>query len=234
MFSIKRVATVLSVSAAFAAISNSSLASADPGPTPGPLVPMVPSSQPTPPPPPPTIPPSPLPTLPPPPGPSPVPTAPPSVGSLLQLGPSATIVLPNAASAISRCVNGVFQLVSLPPDQFAQVVVQYPTLKPPEVVRVEALDGGLLAASVTTTAGGYSVAHTVTVPSKRVDTGTISAHGTFTFLFKAGHPPGLYQIRIRNATQVLGLQFWVEDPQHPANNPPALRPVTGVPAQPSI
>jgi hypothetical protein len=95
---------------------------------------------------------------------------------------------------------------------------------------VEALDGGLLAAAVATTVGGSNLVP----PSKRVDTGTISAHGTFTFLFKTGHPPGLYQIRIRNATQVLGLQFWVEDPQHPANNPPALRPVTGAPTQPSI
>lgn len=53
MFSIKRVVTVLSVSGAFAAISNSALASADPGPTPGPLGPAVPPSQPAPPPPPP-------------------------------------------------------------------------------------------------------------------------------------------------------------------------------------
>jgi hypothetical protein len=145
-------------------------------------------------------------------------------------------VLPNAASAVSRCIDGVFQLVSLPPDQLAQIVVQYPTSDAAEIVKVEALDGGLLAGSASATTQPFRVGNLgiVPLPSKRFDTGTISAHGTFTFLFKAGHPPGLYQIRIRNATQVLGLQFWVEDPQHPANNPPALRPVTGVPAQPSI
>jgi hypothetical protein len=219
------------VSAAVAAISNSALASADPGPTPGPLVPIVPASRPTPPPPPPTILPSPLPTLPPQ-GPTPEPIVPPEVERLLRIGPSATIVLANAASAVSRCVNGVFQLVSLPQDQLAQVIVQYPTSQTTEVVRVEALDGGLLTASVSTSVAPSTAA--VPLPNKRVDTGTISAHGTFTFLFKTGHLPGLYQIRIRNTTQVLGLQFWVEDPQHPANNPPATRPATGAPTQPPI
>jgi hypothetical protein len=229
----RRVATVLCVAAAFAAISNYAFASGDPGPTPGPLVPLVPSSEPTPPRPPPTITPSPLPTLPPQ-GPTPEPRVPPEVERLVRLGPSATIVLPNATSAVTRCVDGVFQLVSLPQDQLAQVIVQYPTSQAAEIVKIEAVDGGLLAASVTTTAGGYTVAHTVTVPSKRVDTGTISANGTLTFLFQTGHPPGLYQIRIQRATQVLGLQFWIEDPQHPANNPPAMRPVTGAPTQPPI
>jgi hypothetical protein len=204
-------------------------------PTPPPICnPLCSPPTPSPPPtPPPTIQPSPLPT-PPPQGPTPLPTVPPTVGRLVQVGTSATIVLPNAASAVSRCVNGVFQLVSLPQGQLTQIVVQYPPSEATETVKIEALDGGLLAASVTTTAGGYSVAHTVTVPSKRVDSGTISANGTFTFLFQTGHPPGLYQIRIRRATQVLGLQFWVEDPQHPANNPPALRPATGAPTTPPI
>jgi hypothetical protein len=146
---------------------------------------------------------------------------------MLPLGPSATIVLANTASAVSRCVNGIFQLVSFPQDQLVQVVVQYPASEAAEVVRIEALDGGLLAASVSATTQPP-------VPSKRADTGTVSANGIFTFLFKAGHPPGLYQIRIQRATQIIGLQFWVEDPQHPANNPPALRPVTGVPTPPRI
>lgn len=233
MFSPKlRLADVLFFSALFAAIPNSAFA-ADPGPTPGSLVPLVPSSEGTPPPPPPTITPLPLPTLPPR-GPSPVPTVPPQVERLVRVGPSATIVLPNAASAVSRCVNGMFQLVSLPQDQIAQIVVQYPTSLGTEIVKVEALDGGLLAASATATVGGPIAGYTTNLQKKRVDTGTIAANGTFTFLFQAGHPPGLYQIRITRATQVLGLQFWVEDPQHPANNPPAMRPVTGAPTEPPI
>ena len=232
MFSIQfRIAAIIVVLAAF--FANATSASENPGPTPGSLVPAVPPPQPVAPPPPPTISPSPLPTLPPR-APSPVPTVAPMVRNVPQLGPSATIVLPNAASTVSRCVNGIFQLVSLSQDQLAQVTVQYPASQAGEVLRVEALDGGLLGAAVAATTQPYRVFNMVSVPSKRVDTGTISAAGTFTFLFKTGHPPGLYQIRIRQPAQLLGLQFWVEDPQHPANNPPALRPVTGAPTQPPI
>ena len=204
---------------------------AEPGPTPQPtpwpsIAPVVPDliSPPAPPPTPgPTTPP-----IPPVQGPSPLPTAPPTAHSLVEFGPAATVVLPaTAASVVSYSINGIFQLVNLPQDQLAQVVIQYPTSKAAEVVKVEALDGGLLAAGVSATVGGYNVAgYTATVPKKRVDSGTISANGTFTFLFQPGHPPGLYQIRINRGTEVLGLQFWISDPQHSANNPPGLSPKT--------
>jgi hypothetical protein len=147
---------------------------------------------------------------------------------LIEFGPAATVVLPtSAASVVSYSINGIFQLVNLPQDQIAQVVIQYPTSKAAEVVKVEALDGGLLAASASATVGGYSVGgYTATIAKKRVDSGTISADGTFTFVFQPGHPPGLYQIRINSGSEVLGLQFWISDPQHSANNPPGLAPRT--------
>jgi hypothetical protein len=150
------------------------------------------------------------------------------------LGPTATIVLPNAATAVSRCVNGIFQLVTLPPDQVTQIVVQFQSAQTQaaEVVKVEALDGGLLAASVSATPP-VQTTNNIPLPKGRVDTGTISADGTFAFVFKAGHSPGLYQIRISRPHQVqsvLGLQFWVADTQHPANNPPAMQPATAAPA----
>ena len=196
-----------------------------PQPTPGPVIPSIPTdiiSAPSPPPTPfPTVPP-----IPPVHGPPPLPTAPPTAHSLIEFGPSAMVVLPaSAASVMSYSINGIFQLVSLPQDQIAQIVIQYPTSKAAEVVKVEALDGGLLAASVSATVGGNSIGgYTAIIAKKRVDSGTISANGTFTFVFQPGHPPGLYQIRVNRGTEILGLQFWISDPQHSANNPPGLAP----------
>jgi hypothetical protein len=226
MFSVQlRLAIRIVFATALIGLSNLAFAAADPPPTPAPLNPVVPSSQPTPPSPPPT-PIATVPPLPPMEGPPPLPTAPPTAHSLIEFGPSATIVLPaSAASVVSYGINGIFQLVNLPQDQLAQVVIQYPTSKAAEVVKVEALDGGLLAASASGTVGGYSVGgYTATIPQKRVDSGTVSANGTFTFVFQPGHPPGLYQIRVTHGTEVLGLQFWVSDPQHASNNPPGLAP----------
>ena len=219
-----RVAVRVVFAIAVIGLSNLAFASADPPPTPGPVVSFVPSSQPTPPSPPPT----PIPTVPPLPpivGPRPLPTAPPTARSLIDFGPSATVVLPtSAASVVSYSINGIFQLVNLPQDQVAQVVVQYPTTTAAEVVKVEALDGGLLGASVSGTVPEVNLGAIIAMASTRVDTGTISAHGTFTFVFRPAHPPGLYQIRVTRGTEVLGLQFWVSDPQHASHNPPGLAP----------
>jgi hypothetical protein len=236
MFSIQlRLATAIAFLAAFISLPSFASASENARPTPGPLVPGLPSSEPTRPPAPP---PTPIPTaaaLPPIPGPPPLPTAPPTAHSLIEFGPAATIVLPSsAASVVTYNINGIFQLVSLPQDQIVQVVLQYPTFKAAELVKVEALDGGLLAASVSA-AAPESVSQ-MTPVTTRVNTGMISVNGTFTFAFRAGHSPGLYQLRITRPapSPVLGLQFWIEDAQHPANNPPALRPVSAAPTQPPI
>jgi hypothetical protein len=219
------------IAAAITALLASIIADAEepspvPPATPPPIITILPTTIEAPPPPP-----TPLPTvpeLPPIQGPRPLPTAPPTARSLIEFGPAATVVLPaSAASVVSYSINGIFQLVNIPQDQIVQVVVQYPTSQAAEVVRVEALDGGLLVAGASATVGGYSVGgYTATVPRKRVDSGTISADGSFTFIFQAGHPPGLYQIRINRGTEVLGLQFWISDPQHSANNPPGLAPRT--------
>lgn len=223
-----RIFAIIVVLAAFFAIAAS--ASPDLGPTPGALGPTISSPQPTPPPPPPTIPPIPLPTLPPR-APSPVPTAAPTLNSLLNLGARATIVFPTSELAVSFSVNGLFQLVALPQDQLAQVTIQFPTTEVAQVVKVEALDGGLLAAVIPATEIGGNNANII-IPAKRVDSGAVSAHGNFTFAFRVGHSPGLYQIRIKEANHVFGLQFWVNDPQHPANNPPALKPALATQSPP--
>lgn len=156
--------------------------------------------------------------------PFPTPTVPPSIAPKPPplpvnppvLGPSATIVLPTAAYAISRSVNGLFQRVGLSPDQVAQVTVQYPSTQSLQFVKAEAMDGGLVAVNIpgplqTSTFGPFGG-------------GVINANGVFTFTFKAGHTPGLYQVRLRQSDQVLALRFWVLDSMHPKNNPPAIAP----------
>ena len=173
-----------------------------------------------------------------PPLPYPTPTVPPIIGPVVSppirvnppiLGPSATVVLPTAAYAISRSVNGLFQRVGLPPDLVAQVTVQYSSSQSGEFVKVEAVDGGLVAVNVP----GVPISDTIGnyVQFAAFGRGVIAANGTFTFAFKAGHTPGLYQLRLRpnglqytQNGQVLALRFWVVDSLHPQNNPPVIMP----------
>ena len=149
------------------------------------------------------------------------------------LGPSATVVLPTAAYAISRSVNGLFQRVGIPPDQVAQVTVQYPSSQSGEFVKVEAVDGGLVAVNTQTppTLPPVSLPIPIDIAYTPFGRGVISANGTFTFVFKAGHTPGLYQLRLKpnglqytQTDQVLAFRFWVLDPAHPENNPPVITP----------
>jgi hypothetical protein len=169
-----------------------------------------------------------------PPSPPPTPTVPPIIGPIsfghppptLQppiLGPSATVVLPTAAYAIARSVNGLFQRVGLSPDQVAQITVQYPAAQSLQFVKAEAVDGGLVAANIPAVQppnnpiGGF-------VQFTHFGGGVINANGTFTLAFKAGHTPGLYQVRLKQTDRVLTLRFWVLDSQNPQNNPPVIAP----------
>jgi hypothetical protein len=144
------------------------------------------------------------------------------------LGPSATVVLPTAAYAISRSVNGLFQRVGIPPDQVVQVTVQYPSTQSAEFVKVEAVDGGLVAVNIPSVPNQIAGIRVNFGPFGR---GVIAANGTFTFAFKAGHTPGLYQLRLKpnglqytQTDQVLALRFWVVDSQNVKNNPPVITP----------
>jgi hypothetical protein len=205
-------------------------------PTPGPIViDPSPLQTPSPPPPPPpleTPTPQPHPTLPPI-YPPPVPTVPPRQG--IRVGPSATILLPTAEVAVTTSVNSIFQLVALPQDQIVQVTVHYAstdlatasaTEAAQVIVRIEAIDGGRVAAVTPPLSApgnddgiGFGIA-----PDQQFTSATVGANGNLTFLFQAGHLPGLYQIRIDRGNEVLGMQFWIRDPQNPGNDPPAMTP----------
>ena len=207
-------------------------------PTPGPIDigPGDPLPPPPPPPPPPmeTPSPEPHPTLPPI-YPPPVPTAAPIRQGVL-VGPSATVLLPTAEMAVTPSVNGIFSLVALPQEQIVQVTVHYASTDPAtwnaeqaaQLVRIQAVDGGQVGVEPT---GDLSFSDSTVqrlirevLGDQQAASGTVNANGNFTFLFQPGHLPGLYQIRLHRGNEVLGMQFWISDPQNPANDPPAMAP----------
>lgn len=142
----------------------------------------------------------------------------------------------SSLSVVSPCVEGVFGLVGLQPDQVIQVVVQYPTSQALQLVSLEALDGGTILppSSVSATTTNVSIGQLlqgVPIPATpQVASLVISANGTLTFTFKATHDPGRNQIALRQGGQELGLQFWVFDLQNAANNPVAITPATPNPS----
>jgi hypothetical protein len=165
-----------------------------------------------------------------------VPTAPP-VTQGVHVGPSATVLLPTAEAAVTLSVNGIFGLVALPQDQLVQVTVHYASTdlatasvtEAAPIARIQAVDGGKLAAVVPSNAAGdLPISSTIEGPPQQAVSGTVSANGNLTFLFQAGHPPGMYQIRIHRGNEVLGMQFWIRDPQNPGADPPAIAPAHNV------
>ena len=156
----------------------------------------------------------------------------------IQIGPSATILLPTTEVAVTPSVNGIFSLVALPQNQIVQVTVHYASMDPAtwnaaqaaQIVRIQAVDGGQVGIEPP----GNLTFNDSTVPrltrevlgDQQAVSGTVNANGNFTFLFQAGHPPGMYQIRIHRGDEVLGMQFWIRDPQNPANDPPAIMPAS--------
>jgi hypothetical protein len=143
--------------------------------------------------------------------------------------PYAIVTYPSAnpatqsQSVTTSCLNGIFELVGLQPDQVVQVVVQYPTNQALQVVNLEALDGGII---LPPTVGPVNPPRgPLTVPVQPVSLSlVISTDGTVVFTLQATHNLGRNQIRLRQGSQELGLQFWVLDPQNPQNNPPAITP----------
>ena len=111
----------------------------------------------------------------------------------------ASIDFGNNQSVTTICYEGSFDRVGLRHDQTIDITVSYPTTDAGRAITVEALDGG-----------------SVVAPAKNL---TVAADGAIHFKFRAGHQPGVYQIALRNGVQELGLQFWVLDEEHPANNP---------------
>ncbi|HZE57540.1 MAG TPA: hypothetical protein VE031_06780 [Chthoniobacterales bacterium] len=111
----------------------------------------------------------------------------------------ASIDFGNNQSVTAICHKGSFDRVGLGHDQTVEITVQYSTADAGQGITVEALDGGAIVA-----------------PAKNL---IVAADGTIHFKFRAGHQPGVYQIALGNGVQELGLQFWVLDEEHPANNP---------------
>ena len=207
-------------------------------PTPGPINPLPDVSPPPPPPPPPpleTPTPEPHPTLPPI-YPPPVPTAPP-IRQGIQVGPSATVVLPTAEVAVISSVNRIFELVALPQDQIVLITVHYASTDAvdetatgaAQLIRIQAIDGGqVVALDPPVEINGSDLMNMTLQRDQHASAGTADANGNFTFIFQTGHLPGLYQIRLHRGNEVLGMQFWIRDPQNPANDPPAIAPAHNV------
>lgn len=132
--------------------------------------------------------------------------------------PYARVWYSKTESVVASCRSGIFDCVGLQSDQTVQVTVQCPAGRAFQKVTVQTLDGGTVARPLATSAPDAPTA------SDRAISLSTSADGTFTFVFQAGHNPGLNQVSLRQGSQELGLQFWVLDPQNPQNNPPILTP----------
>lgn len=78
-----------------------------------------------------------------PPGPYPTPMPFPKRPYAIVTYPSADPNLPSV-SVVSPCVDGVFALVGLVPDQVVQITVQYPRDEALQTIGLEALDGGMI------------------------------------------------------------------------------------------
>lgn len=147
-------------------------------------------------------------------------------------GISATVTLPSGASAAIVSRKGIFPCIGLPPDQPVQVTLEFGTTMSgiavqtlPNLVSAEAIDGGVLVAGPWVTAPNGQNTNL-----NRVIAGQISVTGRFVLSFLPARAPGLYQIRLRRGSEILGLQFWVNDPQNPANNPEVITPALTVPS----
>jgi hypothetical protein len=149
------------------------------------------------------------------------------------VGPSATILLPTAEVAVTTSVNGIFNLVALPQEQIVQITVHYASTdlttasatEAAQIVRIEAIDGGqVVALDPPVEINGSDLASMTFQRDQHAAAGTVGANGNFTFVFQAGGHPGIYQIRIHRGNQVLGMQFWILDPENPGNDPPAIAP----------
>jgi hypothetical protein len=135
----------------------------------------------------------------------------------------ATVLYPSGGSVVSHCQTGRFELVTAQPGDVLQVTIYYPTNQALQTVDLEALDGGGVFPPTLPLDQVYAMI-SGGVPLPVVQSLVIDANGTISFTFAVGQEPGLRQISLRQADQELGLQFWVNDPDNPDSNPPALAP----------
>jgi hypothetical protein len=165
---------------------------------------------------------------------SPTPTPPPidvpSVRPAMNPPPGlavASVTYPNGGSVVTHCQTGRFELVGAQPGDVLQVTVYYPTDQALQIVNLEALDGGMLlpptVEPIEPPPLGCVGDGCPNQPTPALSL-VINADGTISFTFVVGQDPGLRQISLRQGDQELGLQFWVNDPDNPDSNPPALSP----------
>lgn len=128
----------------------------------------------------------------------------PSLNSLADQPKLATITFSPTQVVTARRDKITFQKVGLQPKQVVDVSLRYPESVKGRRVAVEPLDGGR-----------------VLTPQQNL---TVAPDGTFTFRFKAGSAPGLYQVRLHYDTEAIAVQFWVFDNDHLENSPIVLTP----------
>lgn len=144
--------------------------------------------------------------------------------------PQELVVSYNSAQSITVPINdGISTLVGVQPDQVVEVTVRYSPTQALQAVNLEALDGGDVLPPSAKVTPPNSSNPTAIVP--------IGVDGALTFIFVAGHTPGLNQVSLlctgvpvvqdlqsvtpSGGQQEVGLQFWVLNQETPEINPPA-------------
>lgn len=156
---------------------------------------------------------------------------------------SAVVSYATGGELTTDCMEGTFEMLAVQPGETLQVRVQYPSDHALQIVDLTALDGGILLPPTVGVEPTYTPTPT---PIPRPDTSpvptpptlepqdmyvpgaglslAIEADGTLSFTFVVGLEPGLRQISLRQGDQELGFLVWVNDPNNPDSNPPALGP----------
>jgi hypothetical protein len=121
--------------------------------------------------------------------------------------PRAIIRFLNGQSVRNHGVNGHFRLTALNPNESVLVRLDYSPMFAGLPIVATPLDGG-----------------TVTLSPSRV---WVDEKGVGWMRFQVGPKPGLYRLMVLTGGVKSMLKFWVDDPQNPQANPPAIRRQTG-------
>lgn len=130
-----------------------------------------------------------------------------AVGALqlfAQAQPTDVVATVQFSSGQSVTLLNLSDEVGLQPNEAVGVTVQFSADEAGQTISIEPLDGGSIV-------GGKS-------------SGVVGDDGSLRFRFKAGGPPGHYQVVLRNNAREVGVHFWVFDLANPQNNPPVLTP----------
>lgn len=129
--------------------------------------------------------------------PLPSPSATPSVIGRTDNSLTAVIASGTGKAIAPGSCRGVASRIGVDPGQVVTITLLFPASRSGEPVTVQALDGGLVAAS----------------PRVLSNTGIVQ------FQFQANQAPGLTQVLVRLGADDFGLQFYVLDTKRPERNP---------------